>query len=144
LLGKFLMHHLYLQAKRSSSGSAKTKRKKQTSRIRTLNAVCDGSFAHAKLSITPELIARLSTNWHGAHIKAAAANVISNTVISEEMVLRRHTTTSQLLIRRLRSIPSGNFRTDSPGQSRAARRQAERFWSRRLEAHHGSEEASGV
>jgi hypothetical protein len=43
--------------------------------------VCDGSFARAISTITPELIARLGAKWHGAHNKAAAANVMRNAVI---------------------------------------------------------------
>jgi hypothetical protein len=47
--------------------------------------VCDGSFARAISTITPELIARLGAKWHGAHNKDATANVIRNAVISEDM-----------------------------------------------------------
>jgi hypothetical protein len=47
--------------------------------------VCDGSFARVILSITPELIARLGAKWHGSHNKAAAANVMRNAVILEDM-----------------------------------------------------------
>jgi hypothetical protein len=47
--------------------------------------VCDGSFARAISTITPELIARLGAKWHGAHNKAAAAYVMLNTVIALDM-----------------------------------------------------------
>jgi hypothetical protein len=47
--------------------------------------VCDGSFARAISTITPELIARLGVKWHGAHNKAAAANVMRNAVIALDM-----------------------------------------------------------
>jgi diphthamide synthase (EF-2-diphthine--ammonia ligase) len=47
--------------------------------------VCDSSFARAISTITPELIARLGTKWHGAHNKAAAANVMRNAVIALDM-----------------------------------------------------------
>jgi hypothetical protein len=47
--------------------------------------VCDGSFARAISTITPELIARFGAKWHGAHNKAAAANVVRNAVVSTDM-----------------------------------------------------------
>jgi hypothetical protein len=47
--------------------------------------VCDGSFASAISTITPELIARLGAKWHGAHNKAAAANVMRSAVIALDM-----------------------------------------------------------
>jgi hypothetical protein len=47
--------------------------------------VCDGSFARAISRITPELIARLGAKWHGAHNKAAAANVMRNAVIALDL-----------------------------------------------------------
>jgi hypothetical protein len=47
--------------------------------------VCDGLFARAISTITPELIARLGAKWHGAHNKAAAANVMRYVVIALDM-----------------------------------------------------------
>ena len=47
--------------------------------------MCNGSFARAISTITPELIARLGAKWHGAHNKAAAANVVRNAVVAEDL-----------------------------------------------------------
>ena len=131
--------------------------------IGTLGEVCDGSFARAISTITPELIARLGAKWHGAHNKAAAANVMRNAVIAldlnglaasyDDLAAADKKMEIEVVTRMLRSGQhaarqhrerTGTFRSDPRGQRRAARRQAQRFWGRGREAHHGSEEASGI
>jgi hypothetical protein len=76
---------LKFKLKLTESGSTNAKSKKGASGTGTLYEVCDGSFARAISTITPELIARLGAKWHGAHNNAATANVMCSAVISEDM-----------------------------------------------------------
>jgi hypothetical protein len=104
-------------------------------------------------TITPELIATLGAKWHGAHNKTAAANVMLNAVIAldmngfaasyDELAAADKKVEMDVVTRMLRSgqhaarqhrrdrfFGPGTFRSEPPGQRRAARRQAQRVWGR--------------
>jgi hypothetical protein len=69
--------------------------------------------------------------------KKAGIEAVIRMLRSRQHAARQHRERTAALVREL-------FAQTPPGQCRAARSQAQHFWSRRREAHHASEEASGI